>query len=263
MKFLDGKSCGRATDETTTSKRKRDCRSQSTENDVSWYFDSSKRRFRDINSDTMNTPCGNHTKSTKRLRQESHSLDVRSPELPVSAIPSRSSPRSAMVEVLRRKGIYPLPANRSPRESNNGPNTTQAIPVGGGPDRDADDHSEYSREGFQMRFKADTKGSTDVRQGRDRERTHSSTDCHTISHLGPVDDNCNHGLEEEPTSTMVRTEVQSNAKATVKQVSDTLKPVTMAEEPPALRGRYTPEPSGIKEVNLEDKCFYPKQSQID
>lgn len=248
-------------DETTTSKHKRDSRSQRFENEISSYFYSSKRRLHDVKPDTTTTPGYNCPGPRKRLRQGNHSLDAKSPELLAPASPKRTSPRSAMAEALRRRGVYYLPPNQPSRGSSNDSNFLQtdiAEDSGG----DVDDHSEYSRKGFQTRFKDDTKGPTDLHMGKDC--TCSSTDGHTTRRLELTEDRCNCGLEGELTGTMVRTEeVKTNKKATVKQVSDTSNPMLVPKMPPASKHNCTPEPSGVEiNVSPEYQFLYSAQSHI-
>lgn len=250
MKFLDGKYCNPTTDETTTSKRKRGCGDQRAENEMSSYFGPSKRRPHNIKLDKMTTPSHNYTKSRKRLREESHSPGARSPLAPASS--SRSSPRSAMAETLRRKGVYSLPANLSSRESNKSSNLVQASVAGGYSDGDTDNHSEYSRKGFQTRFESDVRGPVDLYEGRnDKRTTHSSTGGHSISHLELVNDKGDCKLEEEHTNTVV---------GITKQVSHASEPIVMDKKPHTSRGRHTPEPSGVREVN---EFFYSAQHQTN
>lgn len=265
MKFLDGKYCNPIIDETATSKCKRDCRGQRAENEISSYFGSSKRCPHDIKLDTMTTPSQNYTKSRKRLREESHSPGARSSEPLIPASPSRSSPRSAMAEALRRKGVYSLPANLSSRESNSDSNIIQATVAGGYSDGDADDHSEYSSKGFQTRFKADVRGPVNLYKRRnDKRTTHSSTDGHSISHLELVNDKGDCRLEEEYTNTVVGEEkVKANTRNTAKQVSDAPEPILTDKKPHTSRGRRTPEPFGVRKVNPADEFFYSAQYETN
>lgn len=261
MKFLDGKHCGPTTDETTP-KYKRDSRSQRFENEISSYFDSSKRRLHDVKPDTTTVPSYNCPGPRKRLRQRNNSLDARSPEFLTPTSPKRTSPRSAMAEALRRRGVYSLPANQSSRGSSSDSNFLQTD-TAEDPDRDADDHSEYSRKGFQTRFKDDTKGPTDLHAGKNCTR--SSTDGHTTRRLELIKDKHNHGLEGELTGTMVRTEeVKTNEKTTVEQVSDTSNPTLVPKMPPASKRSCTPEPSWVeRNVSPKYQLFCSAQSHIE
>lgn len=244
MKFLDGKYYSPSKGETITSKRKRDCKSQRTENEISSYFNPSKRRLRDIKSDTMTTPSRNCTEPRTQRRQESHSPRVRSPELLVYASPGRPSPRSAMAEVLRRKGVYSLPANLSSHKSNSSSSSIQASVAGGDSGGD-DDHSEYSREGFQTRFRADVRGPADLSKGRNHEIiTCPSTD----SHIELIK-NKNYCRSEEEFTNTEANGVEKNTKYTTKQVPDATEPIVMAKKMQGFRGRCTPEPFRVREVN--------------
>lgn len=256
MKFLDGKYYSPSKDETITSKRKRDCKSQRTENEISSYFNPSKRRLRDIKSDTMTTPSYNCTEPRTQHRQESHSPGVRSPELLVYASPGRPSPRSAMAEVLRRKGVYSLPANLSSHKSNSSSNSVQASVAGGDSGGDFDDHSEYSREGFQTRFRADVRGPADLSKGRNHEIiTRPSID----SHIELIKNNdCR--SEEEFTNTKANG-VEKNTKYT-KQVPDTPEPIVMAKKTQGFRGRCTPEPFRVREVNPTEESSIPRDLRL-
>lgn len=269
MKFLDGKYCNLTMDETTTLKRKRDCGGQRAENEISSYFGPSKRRPHNIKLDTMATPSHNYTKSKKRPREESHSLGARSPPPPppplAPASPSRPSPRSAMAETLRRKGVYSLPVNLSSRESNNGSNLIQASVTEGYSDGDVDDHSEYSRKGFQTRFKPGARGPFGLYEGiNDRRTTHSSIDGHSIGHLELANDKGDCRLEEKYINTVVGIkEVKSNTKNTTKQVSDAPEPIVIDKRLHTSRGRCTPEPFGVRKVNSVDESFYLAQYQTN
>lgn len=240
MKFLDGKYFDPTIDEITTSKRKRDCRGQRSENEMFSCSGPSKRRPRNLKSDTTAAPRHNCPGPEKRRGQGSHSPDV---GLLVSASPSRSSPCSAMVEALRRKGVYSLPTNRSSRESNSGSNFIQPS-VAGDPDPDVDDHSEYSRKGFQTRFKDPTDSHTIMGC---ETTTRPSTDSHTTSCLEIVKDKCNCRSEGGLTSSVMRTEdATANTKVAIKQISGVPNPNVVPKRTPASKRKCTPEPPEIK-----------------
>lgn len=237
MKFLDGKYFDPTIDETTTSKRKRGQRS---ENEMFSYSDPSKRRPRNPKSDTTAANCSG---PGKRRGQGNHSPDVGPLGFLASVSPRRSSPRSAMAEALRRKGVYSLPANRSSRESNSGSNFIQPS-VSGDPDPDVDDHSEYSRKGFQTCFKDPTDSHTIMGC---ETTTRPSTDSHTTSCLEIVKDKCNCRSEGGLTSSVTRTEdVTANTKAAIKQISGAPNPIVVPKRTPASRRKCTPEPPEIK-----------------
>lgn len=247
MKFLDGKYLDPTIYETTTSKRKRDCRGQRSENEMLSYSDPSKRRPRNLKSDMTAASRYNCPGPAKRRGQGSHSPDVGPLGLLASASPSRSSPCSAMAEALRRKGVYSLPANRSSRESNSGSGFIQPS-VAGDPDPDVDDHSEYSRKGFQTRFKADTKDPTDSHTimicGT---TTCPSTDSHTTSSLEIVKDKCNCRSEGGLNSSVTKIEdVTANTKAAIKQISGAPNPIVVPKRTLASRRKCTPEPPRAK-----------------
>lgn len=120
--------------------------------------------------------------------------------------------------------------------------------VAGDSDSNVDDHSEYSREGFQAHFKAETKDPTDSRLVMGCETTtRPSTDSHTTSRLEIVKDKCNYRSEGGLTSSVVRTEdVTANTKAAIKQISGAPNPIVVLKRTSASRRKCTPEPPEIK-----------------
>lgn len=265
MNFLGRRSFGLPMDEKTISKCKMYNKSQhgSAENGLSSYFNSSARRVRESKYDVVTTSSDSYTNPRKRhIRDHIHPPGRLSPEVFVTKSPGRLSPRSSMAGNLRRKGIYSLPGNRSSSSGSTGINTSAVE----GPSKDVDEHSEYSRAGFQARFKFGPKSPADAYNDSYRGGiARSCTRSHKTEILEQARETCNTGFQGDkeiyPNTTAKPEDGRPATGATVRQVPDsTALTITICKP---LARRSTPKPPQLQEVNLYFTRIVPKLHVAD
>ncbi|KAI5847179.1 hypothetical protein DFP73DRAFT_622650 [Morchella snyderi] len=167
MKFLDGRSFDVPIIQKASPEHNKDKKSRNFKegNGPFSYFESSERRVGEKGLRTIIISSDGYTEPRKRRRNNDKSTPEKpSTETIMMESLIRPSPRSAMADVLRRRGIYSLPANISSRGSNCGSAITSGRNRGEessdenfSQKKDIDELSEYSRAGYQKRFQPEKK----------------------------------------------------------------------------------------------------------
>lgn len=239
MKFLDGKFPHITMAESITPKHKKGHESQSLgpENGISVHFDSSQRRLRGNKSDAITAPDSTHSKPKKRPRQDFGDLpEEMPPEIFAATRQIRSSSSSVITETHCLKSAHASSTNQSSPKPHRDTDVVQEK-VAEESSKDLDEHSEYSREGFQTRFKANARGPTHLhKRERYGSEACSSIGVSIVEPPEPMGRGCSGKLQlrEKCAATAVGVkDMKVNAEFTLERVSD------------------TPEPSEVQKVGLE------------
>lgn len=256
MKFLDGRSFDLPIAQKPSPKynKGKKSRGHKEENEPFSYFESSKRRLEEkkLNTVTISISDG-YTEPRKRRRKNNKSTPEKpSTEVLMTESPIRPSPRSAMADVLRRRGIYSLPANISSRDSNcgsavisgrnrGGESSDEGVPE----NKDIDGLSEYSRAGFQKRLRPEMKGTAHL-----QERGTSSPTLETLKYA----EEAHNARDRERGSSYASSAVVKDNKSEVEGVdrarSRTPEMAITKSKSPAPKSRCIPDPAELQKVSL-------------
>lgn len=256
MKFLDGRSFDLPIAQKASPNYKKDkkSRGRKEENEPFSYFESSKRRLEEkkLNTVTISISDGYTEPRKRRRKNEKSTPEKPSTEVLMTESPIKSSPRSAMADVLRRRGIYSLPANISSRDSNCGSAITSGRDRGressdeGIPEnKDIDGLSEYSRARFQKRFRPEMRVAAHL-----QERGTSSPTLETLKYAKEA----YHARYREGGSSYASSAVVKDNKSEAEGVdrarTRTPEMAITKSKSPTPKSRRTLDPAELQKVSL-------------
>jgi hypothetical protein len=255
MKFLDGRSFDLPIAQKASPKHKKDekSRGRKEDNEPFSYFESSKRRLEERKLRTITISSDGYTEPRKRRRKKGKSTPEKSSTVVLmTESPIRPSPRSAMADVLRRRGIYSLPANISSRDSNcgsvitsernrDGESSDEDVPK----NKDIDGLSEYSRAGFQKHFRPEMKEAVHL-----QERGTSSPTLETLKYAKEAHNSKGRGRDSSYASSAVVKDRKSEAEGVDRARNRAPEMVITKSKSPAPKSRCTLDPAELQKVSL-------------